>query len=192
MPFIKDNRRINVAAPYTDPATGEKGIDLTRPENRARFGVTEIADPAPPAGYSGNFYYRTEQDDAPYVVYTPKSEEQIRDVLKAKVKALRDQKETEGFAFNGKVFDSDERSVLRITQAAFAAQVVGPTFTIDWTTADGSLMTLNQAAMLGLPATFASYANQLHQAAKVHKAAIEVADFDTLKTYDITTGWSTL
>lgn len=176
----KDNqKRVNPFAPYTD----EQG---TRYNQMPAHLYEEVADPV---RGDEQFYYNTEQDDAPYVVVTPKSVESIREVLKGKVKALRDQKETEGFAYMGKTFDSDERSVLRITQAALTAQVVGPTFTIDWTAADNSVVTLDYAGMLGMPAALAVYANQLHQAAKTHKEAIDAADFDTLKTYDISAGW---
>lgn len=172
--------RVNINAPY-------KGFSrLDTPAIRAAANVVEIPDPV---RGDDNFYYNTEQDAAPYLVVTPKSVESIREVLKDKVKALRDQKETEGFAYMGKVFDSDERSVLRITQAALTAMAAGPTFTIDWTAADNSIVTLDQAAMIGMPAALAVYANDLHTTAKAHKVAIDAADFDTLKTYDITTGW---
>lgn len=172
--------RVNINAPY-------KGFSrLDTPEIRAAANVVAITDPV--RGDEA-FYYNTEQEAAPYLVVEPKPVESVREMLKARVKSLRDQKETEGFAYMGKVFDSDERSVLRITQAALTAMAAGPTFTIDWTAADNSIVTLDQAAMIGMPAALAVYANQLHQSAKAHKAAIDAADFDTLKPYDITTGW---
>ena len=39
----------------------------------------------------------------------------------------------------------------------------------------GLAFTLDQAAMIGMPAALAVYANQLHQSAKAHKAAIDAA-----------------
>ena len=172
--------RVNINAPY-------KGFSrLDTPEQRAAANVVEIAEPA---RGDEQFYYNTEQNDAPYLVVTPKSVESIRESLKAKVKSMRDQKETEGFIYMTKPFDSDERSVARITSAALTAMAVGPTFTIDWTAADNSVVTLDQAAMLGMPAALAMNANALHSAAKAHKTAIDAADFETLKTYDITAGW---
>jgi len=136
-----------------------------------------------------SFYTNQEIEDAPYLIVSEKDINVVREMLRVRVKKLRDQKETEGFGYMGKVFDSDERSVLRITQAALTAMAAGPTFTIDWTAADNSIVTLDQAAMIGMPAALAVYANQLHQSAKAHKAAIDAADFDTLKTYDISAGW---
>ena len=91
------------------------------------------------------------------------------------------------------MFDSDERSVLRITQAALTAQVVGAGFTIDWTAADNSTVTLNQAAMLGMPAALAMRANALHQHAAALKAQIAAAaDAMALAAIDIVTGWPSL
>lgn len=64
-------KRVNIYAPYA----GFSKLDT--PEIRSRAGVTEIADPVPPADYSDETYYRTEQEDAPYVIYTKKSDEQL-------------------------------------------------------------------------------------------------------------------
>ena len=75
--FTLNDTRINIYAKFTDPVTGEYGIDLTIPENRERFGIVEVADPVAPEDYSDKLYYRTEQDTAPFVVYTRKSDEQI-------------------------------------------------------------------------------------------------------------------
>ena len=89
----------------------------------------------------------------------------------------------------GKTFDSDERSVLRITQAALTAMAAGPTFTIDWTAADNSIVTLDQAAMIrGCRQRSPSMRTLCTPRPRRTKEAIDAADFDTLKTYDITTG----
>ena len=84
--FTLNNKRINIFAPYTAP-DGTHGIDLTKAENRVKYGVVEIADPLPPEDFSDELYYRTEQDEAPYVVYTRKSDEQIAEMQKAKALA---------------------------------------------------------------------------------------------------------
>ena len=178
--WLSNSKRCNPHTHYTD----EQG---TRYTEVPAYLYTKIQDPE---RGDESFYTNQEIDDAPYLIVAPRPVDEVREMLKKRVKALRDQKETEGFAYMGKVFDSDERSVLRITQAALTAMAAGPTFTIDWTAADNSIVTLDQAAMIGMPAALAVYANQLHQSAKAHKAAIDAADFDALKTYDITTGWT--
>lgn len=111
----------------------------------------------------------------------------------AQVKRKRDLLETQGFMHLGHLFDSDERSVLRITQAALTAQVIGASFTIDWTAADNAVVTLDQAAMLGMPAALAVRANALHQYAAGLKAQIAAAaDATALAAIDIVTGWPSL
>lgn len=111
----------------------------------------------------------------------------------AAVKRKRDLFETQGFTYLGKLFDSDERSVLRITQAALTAQVVGASFSINWTAADNSVVTLNQAAMLGMPAALAMRANALHQYAAGLKAQIAAAaDATALSGINLAAGWPAL
>lgn len=69
--------RCNPYAPYTSP----DGTRYTKvPSNL----YEEIADPVPPADFSDDTYYRTEQDDAPYVVFTKKSDEQLAHQADAK------------------------------------------------------------------------------------------------------------
>lgn len=72
--FIKDGKRFNIYQRYIDPDTGEKGIDMTRPENRERFGVTEIPDPV---RESDETHYNQEIEEAPYLICTPKSPAQL-------------------------------------------------------------------------------------------------------------------
>ena len=74
--FILNEKRINIHAPFTT-SEGVTYGNLTDPEVRNQLGVLEISDPTPPEDYSESTYYRTEQDEAPYVIYTKKSTEQI-------------------------------------------------------------------------------------------------------------------
>jgi hypothetical protein len=172
--------RVNINAPY-------KGFSrLETAEQRAAANVVEIPDPV---RGDESFYYNTEQDDAPYLVVTPKSVESVREMVKARAKAIRQQMETAGFPYMGKTFDSDERSAIKINTAVQTAQVAGPSFTINWTAQDDTDVTMDQAAMFGMPVALATYANALHVAYRAHKTAINEADFDTLLAYDVTTGW---
>lgn len=74
--FIRNSKRFNIHASAT--IDGVTYPNFLSPELRGQLGITEIADPAPPADYSEETYYRTEQDDSPYVVFTKKSAEQIK------------------------------------------------------------------------------------------------------------------
>lgn len=78
-------KRVNIYAPYK----GRSKLDT--PEIRAAVGVIEIADPVPPVDYSDETYYRTEQDDAPYVVFTKKSDEALLALRWQQVQQVRDE-----------------------------------------------------------------------------------------------------
>jgi len=77
--------RVNIHAPYK----GRSKLDT--PEIRAAVGVIEIPDPVAPEDYSPDLYYMTEQDDAPYVIYTMKSPEQIQALMLAKYEQALDE-----------------------------------------------------------------------------------------------------
>jgi hypothetical protein len=96
----------------------------------------------------------------------------------SEVKRHRDLLEASGFPYMGKVLDSDERSVQRITtvvQAAQAALGAQQPFSMSWTCADNSQLALNAVAAVGMPVALAMYADQLHQTAKTLRARIEAA-----------------
>ena len=77
----KDTRkRLNAFAMYID----EEG---TRYPTVPKHLLEWVDPPIPPEGYSDETYYRTEQDEAPYVIYTKKSEEQIAQIQQAKTNA---------------------------------------------------------------------------------------------------------
>ncbi len=74
----KNQKRINVHAAFT-AEDGTRYPSLTDPALRQHLGITEIADPQPPteAAEHPDWYFRTEQDLAPYVAWTRKSDAQI-------------------------------------------------------------------------------------------------------------------
>jgi hypothetical protein len=84
--IFKDTlKRANPYASYTEPnGTFHVRIPLNL--------IEEIPDPVPPEDYSDHLYYRTETDDAPYVIYTRKSDEQIAEyqagVIASKIEQL--------------------------------------------------------------------------------------------------------
>lgn len=84
----KNEKRINIHAPHTDE-DGVRHPNMLDPAVRERLGIVEIADPVAPDDYSDDLYYRTEQDDAPYVVFTRKPQEMIDATLLARAKASR-------------------------------------------------------------------------------------------------------
>ena len=87
--FTLNEKRINIYAPH-ETQSGTRYGNLTDPAVREALGVVEIPDPQPPEDYSEDTYYRNEQDEAPYVVYTRKSDEQIEQARKARTQAQID------------------------------------------------------------------------------------------------------
>jgi len=97
--FILNEKRINIHAPFTTPEGVTYG-NLTDPVVRNQLGVVEISEPATPEDYSESTYYRTEQDEAPYVIYTRKSDEQIaeQELAAARAKAAEYLRNTDWYA----------------------------------------------------------------------------------------------
>lgn len=87
--FIKDGKRFNILASATiGDVTYPNFLD---PALRSSLGITEVADPAPPDDYDPDLYYRTEQDDVPYVIFTKKSDDQVAAILAARQQLVDDQ-----------------------------------------------------------------------------------------------------
>lgn len=131
-------KRVNTYRPY-------KGFSkLDTPEIRERAGVIEIADPVPPDDYSDETYYRTEQDDAPYVIYTKKSPEQLAVIRIAKLKQIRDElTENGGCMVQGKWFHTDVKS----KQQQMALMIAGDALPtgLMWKTIDQSFVEMTPA-----------------------------------------------
>ena len=98
-----------------------------------------------------------------------------REAARQRITAARNTAEGQGFLAFGKVFDSDAAAIQRILGAAQAAQIVGNSFSIEWTCADNSTILLDQSQMLALPAVMADAANAMHIKARSLKAEIDAA-----------------
>lgn len=98
-----------------------------------------------------------------------------KSVQRQRINAARDAEEAAGFSYLGKTFDSDEAAIRRIGIAVQAAQVAPDSFTIDWTVADGSTISLTKTDLLTMPAVMAQTANALHVKARSLKAQIDAA-----------------
>jgi len=94
----------------------------------------------------------------------------------AAMKSERDGRETGGFWYLEKFFDTDERSYLRMTAAhteAMHAIASGDTeFSKTWILADNSAFAMNAAEMSGLIPAFAAYGTQLNVTYNILKAQI--------------------
>jgi hypothetical protein len=100
----------------------------------------------------------------------------LKAAKKDAINAERDRRETEGFEFNGVMYDSDERSAQRIAVAVGAALAAPETFSVTWTAQDNSEHVLDAAGVLGLNGALAAYGDSVHQTAKTLKAAVDDAE----------------
>lgn len=165
-------RRVNIYYAYKEFSR------LDSPEIRARANVVEIPDPTPPADFSEDTYFRTEQNDAPYVVYTKRPAEQIAATRWNKIKDLRDTlTDSGGCLVSDKWYHSDPKSKVQQLALTMAGAAVPA---IPWKTMDGSFVTLT-ATLVG----------QLFHAQMVREQAI-FAHAEALKddpNADINAGW---
>lgn len=143
--FILNEKRINIYAPFTSDS-GVTYANLTDPAIRNQLGVVEIAEPAQPEDYSDDLYYRTEQDDAPYVIYTRKSDEQIAAAALAKAKQERAQAVNEIIVTTqaGNAFDGHEDAQNRMARALLG---LGDADTMPWVLADNTVAQVTKAEL---------------------------------------------
>ena len=121
-------KRCNIYAPYVD----NKGTKYTQVPSDL---YVEIDNPIPPEDYVEEHYYKTEQEDAPYVVYTKKSEEQLAEIYLRKAKAEREEAVRNIIVTtqSGKKFNGDEEAQSRMSRAILA---MDPLETTLWVLAD--------------------------------------------------------
>lgn len=102
--------------------------------------------------------------------------EEVREDVRSQINSTRDTLEAGGFTYMGKTFDSDPRSVQRISVAVQAAQgalAAGQPFLVNWTASDNTQVALDAVAMLGMPAALAQAALALHMHARDKKAEVD-------------------
>ena len=74
--FSHTGKRVNPYNSYVTPE-GIQYPNLIDKEVQYNLGITEISDPAPPEDFSEETYFRTESEFPPYLVFTPRPQEQI-------------------------------------------------------------------------------------------------------------------
>ena len=86
--FIKDGKRFNPHATIEHDGTVYQGNVLAFPLVVAELGITEVPEPPIPEDYNPDYYFREETSEAPYVTYTPKSPEQVRQARLARIPSI--------------------------------------------------------------------------------------------------------
>ena len=117
------------------------------------------------------------------VEYTPPGPtlSELQAAAWSRIKAERDRREQAGAPYLGKILDSDEKSVTRISIAVQAAQAAisagTAAFSLDWTMQDNSVMTMTAAQVVGMSVALATHSNGLHLTARaVHEKILAATD----------------
>lgn len=124
----------------------------------------------------------TTQEEDTYLLNASKTSE------RAEVISGRNATITGGFLYMGKTIDSDRDSVAAITGAgvaALAAKASSIPYSVTWTCADDSTLSLDADGVLGMVVTLALFADAQHTKARPLKDAIKnattVADVKKVK-----------
>lgn len=126
--YVRNDIRFNpYATVILDGVTYASGQILKFPEVMAIHNIKQIPDPLPPADYSDFTHYRTDQDTAPYTIYTLKPEPQLQEarLQQAKLKRQQEVLALTVTTSSGKVFDGDEESQSRMSRTLQVAQLTG-------------------------------------------------------------------
>jgi len=131
--------------------------------------LDEITEPTPPEGYSEDFFYKVEMDEAPYVIYTRKSDEQIAAITLQKAKQKR-QTDVESIVVTsalGNAFDGNEEAQTRMARAIVA---LGELNTTQWVLANNTVVEVTREELL-----------EVLQLAGAQQTAIWITPYDTME-----------
>lgn len=113
--------------------------------------------------------------------------------LCAAINTLRDEKEAEGFTYNGTRFQSDPRSADRIANAALAATsalATSTAFSVSWSAEDNTVIALDAMGMLAMQGALTQHAAALHYYARSLKDQVRAqTTVAQLEAIDINAGW---
>ena len=101
--------------------------------------------------------------------------QELKDQKWADIKAEREQANAAGFTWSGHIFDSDPAAVTKISGAVQMASILGSAYSVDWTLADNSTITLNAGEMVQVGLALGMHINSNHEHARNLRATIEAA-----------------
>ena len=101
-----------------------------------------------------------------------KTLEQLKADKINELKSIRDAEEVKPIAYNGNLFDFDDKARDRINAAIIALAVQGADATIDWTTADNQDVKVTADNLRMIIAAVAVRSNTLHNAYRVAKEKV--------------------
>lgn len=119
----------------------------------------------------------------------PRALDELREEKWTEIREARNTSEKAGFPYLGKILQSDEIAVLRMTvaeSAARKAKTEGLPYANVWTCADDSLLPLDADQQIGMLPALAAYGMQLHQhaqqlRAQIYDPATTAEDLETIQ-----------
>lgn len=102
--------------------------------------------------------------------------EELKQQKIQELKWERDRKEVEPIAYNGHVYDYDDKARDRINAAIIALDLQGEKATIEWTLADNSNVTVTADDLRAVIGAVAVRSNTLHVAYRTAKEQVEVCE----------------
>ena len=102
--------------------------------------------------------------------------EELKQQKIQELKWERDRKEVEPIAYNGHVYDYDDKARDRINAAIIALDLQGEKATIEWTLADNSNVTVTADDLRAVIGAVAVRSNTLHVAYRTAKEQVDVCE----------------
>jgi hypothetical protein len=146
-------------------------IELLDTENNVLTTVDTDSPAAELAFYGpqiGAVAWREYQEPAPTL-------DELKDAAWDRIKARREAEDRMPLPYMGKLLDFDDAGREKLLWALKAADVAGELFTVDWTCADNSTLTLTVATIAGIPVAAALRSDANHQKARLLREQIDAA-----------------
>lgn len=146
-------------------------IELLDAENNV-LSMIDTSDPASEVEFYGPqigaVAWREYQPPAPTLG-------ELKDAAWDRVKARREAEDRQPLPYMGKLLDFDDTGREKLLWALKAADVAGALFTVDWTCADNSTLTLTAETIAGIPVAAAMRSDANHQKARLLREEIDAA-----------------
>lgn len=183
--FIRNGTRFSTLQTLVEGGFRYTSSDLSKADIRTRLGITEVPDPT---RKNEDFWYNQEISEAPYLVTTPKSKEQIESMLWSKIKNKRDVIQAGGYKVGTKWFHSDEKS--KIQQLSLVMMGANIPAGLMWKTMDGSFVEMTQTLAMQVFGAAAAHESAIFAKAEFHKNAIAgLQAIEDLEAYDWNADW---
>lgn len=98
------------------------------------------------------------------------------------IKLARTTEETSPFMYKGVLYDSNKEQISGAVQMALLSKLGSIPFTIDWTTFDNSVQTLDATAMIELGQALGAHVNGAYEKGRAYRTQIATATMDTIGT----------